>query len=180
MRSPWVCSWGAWFRIKEVGSAAEVGLCCAHNVLLRWLLGFFISQGNAEALYRLSMVGKQSVLWFPTFSVTLLPKIIVIGSCMSRLYSKSKVGHILRHGIVSVWYQILTTAVRWNTLVQTCYQLQYRYLKRSLQRKRWFRRLLPCHKPRKPPAMSQVMELLMYALFMVALCNRETIYIFAL
>jgi len=33
---------GAWFRfrINEVESAAEVGLCCTHNALVRCLLGF--------------------------------------------------------------------------------------------------------------------------------------------
>jgi len=31
---------GAWFRIKEVESAAEVGLCCTHNAPVRCLLGF--------------------------------------------------------------------------------------------------------------------------------------------
>jgi len=36
---------GIWFRINEVESAAEVGLCCTHNAP-----GFPISQGNAEAL----------------------------------------------------------------------------------------------------------------------------------
>jgi len=38
--------WGAWFRINEVESAAEVGLCCTHNAAVRCLLG------NAEALDR--------------------------------------------------------------------------------------------------------------------------------
>jgi len=32
--------WGAWFRRKEVESAARVGLCCMHNAALRCLLGF--------------------------------------------------------------------------------------------------------------------------------------------
>ena len=35
--------------------------------------------------------GKQSIVWFLTVLVTLLPKIIVIGSCMSRLHNKSRV-----------------------------------------------------------------------------------------
>jgi len=30
-------------------------------------------------------VGKQSIVWFSTFSVIHLPKIIASGSCMSRL-----------------------------------------------------------------------------------------------
>jgi len=29
-----------WFRINEVESAVEVGLCCTHNALVRYLLGF--------------------------------------------------------------------------------------------------------------------------------------------
>jgi len=35
--------------------------------------------------HEIGEVGKQSIVWFLTFIVTLLPKIIVIGSCMSRL-----------------------------------------------------------------------------------------------
>jgi len=31
---------GAWFRRKEVDSAAAVGLCCTHNAPVRCLLGF--------------------------------------------------------------------------------------------------------------------------------------------
>jgi len=31
---------GAWFRVNEVESAAEVGQCCTHNALVRCLLGF--------------------------------------------------------------------------------------------------------------------------------------------
>jgi len=31
---------GAWFRRKEVESAAAVGLCCTHNAPVRCLLGF--------------------------------------------------------------------------------------------------------------------------------------------
>ena len=36
-------SWGllgAWFRINEVESAAEVGLCCTHNPPVCCILGF--------------------------------------------------------------------------------------------------------------------------------------------
>ena len=72
---------GGWFRINEVQSAAEVGLCCTHNALVCCVLGFYF----AEVLDRWG--GKQNI-WFLTFSlfpVTLLPKNIVIGSCMSRL-----------------------------------------------------------------------------------------------
>jgi len=36
--SPQGC-WGAWFRRKEVKSAA-VGLCCKHSIPVRCLLGF--------------------------------------------------------------------------------------------------------------------------------------------
>jgi len=32
--------WGAWFRRKEVESAAGVGLCCMHSAPVRCLLGF--------------------------------------------------------------------------------------------------------------------------------------------
>jgi len=34
---------GAWFRINEVKSAAEVGLCCTHNAPVRCLLGFLFT-----------------------------------------------------------------------------------------------------------------------------------------
>jgi len=34
---------GAWFRINEVKSAAEVGLCFTHNAPMRCLLGFQIT-----------------------------------------------------------------------------------------------------------------------------------------
>jgi len=42
---------GAQFRINEVESAAEVGLCCMHNAPVQ-SSGFPILQGNAEALDR--------------------------------------------------------------------------------------------------------------------------------
>ena len=46
--APGCCQHGS-FRINEVESAAEVGLCCTHNAPVRCPLG---SQGNAEALDR--------------------------------------------------------------------------------------------------------------------------------
>jgi len=67
---------GPWFRINEVESAAEVALCCTHSAPVRCLLDF---------LFRKRWGGKQSIVWFLTFSVTLLAKIIVIGSSVSRL-----------------------------------------------------------------------------------------------
>jgi len=36
---------GAWFSRKEVQSAAEVGLCCTHNALVRCLLVFLFRKG---------------------------------------------------------------------------------------------------------------------------------------
>jgi len=77
---------GAWFRRKKVESAPAVGLCCMHNALSSV---FPLSQCK----HQIGEVGKQSIVWFLTFSVTLLPKTIVIGSdrvCQD--YSKSKVG----------------------------------------------------------------------------------------
>ena len=41
--------WEAWFKRKEVKSAAEVGLCCMHKAPVRFIV-FPLSQGNAEAL----------------------------------------------------------------------------------------------------------------------------------
>jgi len=70
---------GAWFRRKKVDSAAAVGLCCAHNWPVRCLLGFLFRK--AEALDRWGEKTKH--IWFLTSSATFLPKIIVIGSCMS-------------------------------------------------------------------------------------------------
>ena len=47
--------------------------------------GFPISQGNAEALDRCSGETEHHMIFLlSTFSVTFVPKIIVIGSCMSR------------------------------------------------------------------------------------------------
>ena len=43
---------GAWYRRKEVESAAAVGLCCMHKAPVRLSSGFPLSQGNAEALDR--------------------------------------------------------------------------------------------------------------------------------
>jgi len=50
---------GAWFRINETESTAEVGLCCAHVAQCTSVLssGFPVSQGNGEALDRCG--GKQ-------------------------------------------------------------------------------------------------------------------------
>jgi len=44
---------GAWFRINEVESAAEVALCCTHSAPVRYLLDF---------LFRIGEVGKQSIV----------------------------------------------------------------------------------------------------------------------
>jgi len=77
---------GAWFRRKKVESAPTVGLYCMHNALSSV---FPLSRCK----HQIGEVGKQSIIWFVTFSVTLLPKTIVIGSdrvCQD--YSKSKVG----------------------------------------------------------------------------------------
>ena len=74
---------GAWFRINEVKSAAEVGLCCTHNAPVHCLLDFLFRKVMEK--HWIGEVGKQSIVWFLTFSVTLLPNIIVIGLCMSRL-----------------------------------------------------------------------------------------------
>jgi len=74
---------GAWFRWKEVDSAAAVGLCYTHNAPARCLLGFLIRKVMQK--HWIGEVGKQSIVWFHTFSVTLLPKIVVIGLCMSKL-----------------------------------------------------------------------------------------------
>jgi len=73
---------GAWLRRKEVKSAAAVGLCCTYNTTVHSLLGFLFC--NVMQKHKIGEVGKQSIVWFLTFSVTLLPKIIVIGLCMSR------------------------------------------------------------------------------------------------
>jgi len=74
-----------WFRRKEVESAAAVGLCCTHKAPVRYLLGFLFRKVMLK--HWTVEVGKQSIVWFLTFSTTLLPKIDIIGSC-----SKSKVG----------------------------------------------------------------------------------------
>jgi len=71
---------GAWFSRKEVDSAAAVGLCCMHNAPVRCHLGFLFHKVMHK--YKIGEVGKTKHL---IFSITLLPKIIVIGSCMSRL-----------------------------------------------------------------------------------------------
>ena len=44
--------WGAWFRRKEVDSAAAVGLCCKHNAPVRCLLGFLLCKLMQKALDR--------------------------------------------------------------------------------------------------------------------------------
>jgi len=64
----------------ELNSTTAVGLCCMHIAQCTSALfsGFPISQGNAEALDRWGGKTKHHLK-------TLLPKIIIIGSCMSRL-----------------------------------------------------------------------------------------------
>jgi len=75
---------GAWFRINEVESLQKLDCVTRtthHSIAL--FSGFSISQGNAEALAKRG--GKTKRRLISTFSVIRLPKIIVIGSCMSRL-----------------------------------------------------------------------------------------------
>jgi len=78
MRSAWGC-WRAWLRRKEVESAAAVGLCCMCAQCTNALSSVFrLSQSDAEVPD--SWGGKTKHYVILTFSVTLLPKIIVIGS----------------------------------------------------------------------------------------------------
>jgi len=74
---------GVWFRRKEIERAAGVGLCCTHSAPVRCLLGFLFRKVMQK--HYGGEVGKQSIVWFLTFLVTLLPKIILIGLRMSRL-----------------------------------------------------------------------------------------------
>ena len=99
--SPQGC-WGAWFRINEVKSAAEVGLCCMHNAPVHCLLGFLFHKVIAEALDKIGEVGKQSIISFLTFStpIMLLPKINIIGLCMSRLWD------VFRHSVFQSFVQL--------------------------------------------------------------------------
>jgi len=75
--------WGALFKRKEVDNAAAVGLCCMHNAPVCCLLGFLFRKVMQKDWT--CEMGKQSIIWFLTFSVTFLPKVIVIGSRMPRL-----------------------------------------------------------------------------------------------
>ena len=52
----------AWFRRKELDSAAAVGRCCMHNASLHGLLGFLFRKGNAEALDRLGGKAKHHLI----------------------------------------------------------------------------------------------------------------------
>ena len=79
--------WSVGDMIQEKGSR----FCCSSWTVLHaqctcalpsW---FPILQGNAEAPDRWGGKTKHLFIWFLTFSVTLLPKIIIIGSWMSRL-----------------------------------------------------------------------------------------------
>ena len=70
------------------------------HTVFKWkdaISGFPVSQGSAEPLD--SWGGKTRHHLICYFLVTLLPQIIVIGLCMSRLYDKSKVGRFLRHSV---------------------------------------------------------------------------------
>jgi len=52
--------------------------CTMHQCSVFWASFFAKKCRNTKGA-----VGKQSIFWFLTFLVTLLPKVIVIGSCMS-------------------------------------------------------------------------------------------------
>jgi len=56
---------GAWFRRKEVESAAAVGLCCRHNVPVHCILSFLFRKVMLKRW--VGEVGKQSIVWFLTF-----------------------------------------------------------------------------------------------------------------
>jgi len=51
---------GAWFRRKELDSAAAVGLCCTHNAPVRCLLGFLFCKVMQK--HQIDEMGKQSIV----------------------------------------------------------------------------------------------------------------------
>jgi len=86
-------AWGCWGMIQEKRSRER---CSSWTVLHAQCTsalssGFPLSQGNTEALD--TWGGKQSIVWFLTFSVTLLPKLSQ-SDCVRQDCSKSKVGRI--------------------------------------------------------------------------------------
>ena len=74
---------GTWFRRPKVERAAAVGLSCMNSAPVRCLLGFLFCKVMQK--HWIGEVGKQNIIWFLTFSTTLLQNIIAIGSCTSRL-----------------------------------------------------------------------------------------------
>jgi len=66
-------------------------------------------------------VGKQSIVWFLTFSATLLSKIIAIGSCMSRLYVASQRWDVF-------WDTVYITAVYTSSFCHLSVFIHYVYI----------------------------------------------------
>jgi len=76
----------AWLRLNEVESAAHVGLCCTHNAPAQCLLGFLFRKVMQKHYMRGGKTKHHLISYFiSNTAVTHLPKIIVIGSCESRL-----------------------------------------------------------------------------------------------
>jgi len=80
---------------------------------------FHLSQGNAEALNRIGDVGRQGIVSFPTFSATLLPKIIVMGDRVCQDYSKSEVGRFYETQCIILCVHMLTISAAGLELKQT-------------------------------------------------------------
>ena len=57
---------------EKVDSAAAVGLRYTDNAPVRCFLSFFFRKVMLK--HYIGVVGKQSIVWFPTFSITHLPK----------------------------------------------------------------------------------------------------------
>ena len=91
---------GAWFRINEIESAAEVGLCCTHNALVQHMSRkmqftcFPVLPGSAEAQVIWGGIVKRRLIAY--FIGNISAKNIKIRSHVSKLW-KGK--HFCRHGV---------------------------------------------------------------------------------